>query len=532
MGRITHGSEWRRWELHLHTPETMKNDDYEGSTPEDKWNRFYKTIDEYIADGTDPGKTICAVAITDYLSIKNYQKVKKDKRLPNCIQLIMPNIEMRLSLAGRRSPVNIHCIFSPDIDGDIERKLLEKLTFNHNGKPYTVKEESLIEFGRDFSGEANMDQAQAYKIGIDKFMVDRGELFKVINDDISLRKKIIVVIPNGSDGATEIVHNDNQMSAVREALYQGVDMIYSSNPKDIKYFLGEGPDTVEEVRRKCGSLKPCIHGCDAHKNEEVFSPAKDRFCWIKADPTFEGFKQLLYEPGDRVRICATMPESKEDYHVIDRVEFTGEGFNQDPIYFSDKLTCIIGGKSTGKSILLHNMALSIDKEHVEKRLEKSPTKVRGVETKVFWRDATENSEKKSLHKIVYIPQTYLNRLSDEQEETTEIDKIVQDILMQNESISSKHKEMADSISSSKYDLANNILKLITVTDQIEKTVDSMGEIGDKTSIEKGIEKYRSDFDTQSKQFNITIAENEGYMRAVETASQLSQETVQLDLDSW
>lgn len=35
---------------------------------------------------------------------------------------------------------------------------------------------------------------------------------------------------------------------------------------------------------------PCIHGCDAHGNEKVFSPDADRFCWVKADPTFEGLK--------------------------------------------------------------------------------------------------------------------------------------------------------------------------------------------------------------------------------------------------
>ena len=29
------GSEWRRWDLHIHTPETNKEDSYIGSTPEE-----------------------------------------------------------------------------------------------------------------------------------------------------------------------------------------------------------------------------------------------------------------------------------------------------------------------------------------------------------------------------------------------------------------------------------------------------------------------------------------------------------------
>ena len=31
------GSEWRRWDLHIHMPETNKNDAYAGSTSEEKW---------------------------------------------------------------------------------------------------------------------------------------------------------------------------------------------------------------------------------------------------------------------------------------------------------------------------------------------------------------------------------------------------------------------------------------------------------------------------------------------------------------
>ena len=35
------GSEWRRWDLHLHTPETKKNDQYAGASAKEKWDAFY-----------------------------------------------------------------------------------------------------------------------------------------------------------------------------------------------------------------------------------------------------------------------------------------------------------------------------------------------------------------------------------------------------------------------------------------------------------------------------------------------------------
>ena len=58
---INRGSEWRRWELHIHTPETKKEDQYVGQTASEKWDNFYSTISNYVGDGTDPAITICAI---------------------------------------------------------------------------------------------------------------------------------------------------------------------------------------------------------------------------------------------------------------------------------------------------------------------------------------------------------------------------------------------------------------------------------------------------------------------------------------
>ena len=92
MKPFDRGSEWRRWELHLHTPETQKNDNFSGKNTEEKWEQFYQTISEYIGDGKDPLRNIAVLGITDYLSIDNYLKVVNDKKLPSSIQLVLPNV--------------------------------------------------------------------------------------------------------------------------------------------------------------------------------------------------------------------------------------------------------------------------------------------------------------------------------------------------------------------------------------------------------------------------------------------------------
>jgi hypothetical protein len=63
-----------------------------------------------------------------------------------------------------------------------------------------------------------------------------------------------------------------------------------------------------------------------------------------------------------------MPEEKYDYMIIDKIKFLDDAFEPKEIYLNQGLTSIIGGKSTGKSILLRNIAKTVDPEEVKKRL--------------------------------------------------------------------------------------------------------------------------------------------------------------------
>ena len=64
------GSKWRRWDLHLHTPETLKEDQYSGTTPEEKWENFCNDINSSDAE-------VSVVGVTDYLLIDNFKKFQK-----------------------------------------------------------------------------------------------------------------------------------------------------------------------------------------------------------------------------------------------------------------------------------------------------------------------------------------------------------------------------------------------------------------------------------------------------------------------
>lgn len=286
-------------------------------------------------------------------------------------------------------------------------------------------------------------------------------------------------------------------------------------------------DKLEKV------FKPCIHGSDAHTNKELFEPEEKRYCWIKANPTFNGFKQILYEPEERVKISPIIPENKRDYQVIDSVTFTNELFQKESIYFNDNLNCVIGGKSTGKSLLLNNMAYAIDSRQVEKKISVSSANLKTVEKVIVkWKDGKESaaSNKEDEHKIVYIPQTYLNRLSDNEEEETEIGKIIHDIVVSNSDISNAFSKMQNELKIKKSDYGKKIYDFIQKHEEIVQCEDGMKNLGTKDGIESELEKLNSSKASLVKDLSLSEEDIKEYDKAVAEAKCFEEEIRKIDHD--
>lgn len=81
---ISRGSEWRRWEPHIHAPGTVMNNQFKGPTA---W-------DDYLSALEAATPAIEAIAVTDYYVTETYQRVleyKRAGRLPS-VSLIFPNL--------------------------------------------------------------------------------------------------------------------------------------------------------------------------------------------------------------------------------------------------------------------------------------------------------------------------------------------------------------------------------------------------------------------------------------------------------
>ncbi|MFN8238566.1 MAG: hypothetical protein U0T77_10385 [Chitinophagales bacterium] len=365
------GSEWRIWDLHIHTPGTKKNDQFTGATLDEKWKNYIESINN------SPQK-ISVIGITDYFSIENYFKFKDYVNNGSIIKqfdLVIPNVELRvLPVTGSATPINLHCLFNPSLDTELETRFLAKLQFSNSRSNYSATKSELVRFGRDHSNNPNLDEESAYKKGVEQFVITLDALNLVFKNDPNLRENTIIVASNRStDGITGVIKHEDffvnktetQLDATRQSLYQFSDALFSSNEKDKLYFTGKSVDEESVVIRKCGSLKPCYHGCDAHSNDKIFKPDENRYCWIKSDPTFEGLKQTLYEPDERVKIQETNPALDFEKFAFTEIEVENplKVFQNEPLQFeksiipiNQNLVTIIGGRGAGKSVLINYFA--------------------------------------------------------------------------------------------------------------------------------------------------------------------------------
>src|SRR3989344_6535677 len=267
---------------------------------------------------------------------------------------------------------------------------------------------------------------------------------------------------------------------------------------------------VTEYIKSLDTLKSkfCTHiSSDARCLRDYGRADQDgNYLWIKADPTFEGLRQIIFEPEQRIFVGPQKPEEKKPYFLIDQVRFLdntgGARFASDPIEINQNLTTIIGGKSTGKSLLLYYVANTIDRSEVKERAEMADSSVNydfdeepNFNFEVTWKDGQKTllkvpegaPEGESRERtILYIPQKYLNTLSEANIKSREaLNEFVLSVILQDAVTAERHSETIEEIKDAMKTIQSNIGQLFTDSDDIRKTEEELKQAGD----EKGIEKY-------------------------------------------
>ena len=351
---ISRGSEWRRWEPHIHAPGTVMNDQFKGPTA---W-------EDYISALEAATPSIEAIAVTDYYVTETYERVleyKRDGRLSS-VNLIFPNVELRLDVATAKGGfVNLHLFVSPEDRDHISalQRLLSRLHFTVQHDRFDCTRAELIRLGKK-EDPTITDDCTALAYGANQYKVNFNELREVLGQSGWAQTNILVAVAGGSNDGTSGVR-DAADQTLRREIESFADVIFASSQAQRKFWLGERDLNPEEIRTRYRSLKPCLHGSDAHKQDEVAMPFDARFSWIKGGLEFDSLRQACIDLRGRAYVGAEPPSSATPSQVISEIRVFDAPWMQTPkIPLNAGLVTIIGARGSGKTALADMIAAGCD----------------------------------------------------------------------------------------------------------------------------------------------------------------------------
>ncbi len=431
------GSIWRRWDLHVHTRDTIKANEFDGD-----W-------EEYISKIEAAPKDISVIGFTDYFRIDGYKKLAADKkagRMSN-IDMILPNIEFRLQITvgSDNRLINIHILVNPEDDSHIEKieEALSHFTIKIGSQQYACDDRGFKSLGKDIYQREQrsgvFDDRTYVMEGISKFCPSLEAFEKWYNSEAWLEANSLIVVSNGSGDGVSGIPSTGDRAEIRNEILRLSDAIFSGNPSDRTYYLGKGVDSPEVLKRRISGLKPCIHGSDAHDFTRMFEPDEHRYCWIKADPTFEGLKQILFEPEERVFIGTQPPNLRYPDKVIKFLKLakTPAWYKVSKIELNPGYVAIIGNKGSGKTALADMISYATQSWNDDKAsfIKKAQKELSGVEIEIEWADGHKSTKTINLKdynaqdiQVRYLSQQFVETLCSEdrlgESLRTEIEKVV------------------------------------------------------------------------------------------------------------
>lgn len=450
------GSEWRKWDLQVHTPFSALNNGFGSNFP-----AYAKQLIEKACKND-----IAVVGVTDYFTIEGYTALKAlltdNTALKELVGeelaeraagiLFLPNIELRLStivrdLKGADCRVNFHIFFSDSVSpAHIEEHFLRELKFTADANAgsederWALNSQNLAELGKRLKTQHSKFQGQTdIFVGMMNAIVDHSEVSKILDSRPSVFKdRYLLCLPCDEDLSKCSWNGQGHLS--RKLLIQKSHMLLSSNDGTRAFALGKKHASLDEFKAEFKALKPCIHSSDSHTFEEMFRPNGGRHTWIKADPTFHGLRQILNEPEDRVFVGDIPPSltraTRHATRVATAVEVkktaaatTTEKWFDASLPLNNELVAVIGNKGSGKSALSDILGLLGNTPRHEAFSFLTPAKFRRpknnksrqFEASLTWADGTTDSVASldvnpgpdAVEKIKYIPQSYLEDICNE-----------------------------------------------------------------------------------------------------------------------
>ena len=504
-----YGSLWNKWDLHVHTPASIENQ-YEGINQEDKWQNFISDIESLPSD-------FKVIGINDYFFIDGYRRILDEwmnhGRMKN-IELFLPVIEFRIrKFCGHKewNRINYHVIFSNELPPEvIQQQFLSALSSKYQLDPDvengywngTITPKSITDLGQKIIDNVPPEEKSKYgsplKEGFNNLNLDDKDIEKLLTESSYLRGKYITAI--GKAEWDQLNWSDSSIAEKKSVI----------NSANIIFCASENIHNFEKAKNKlteAGVNNLLLDCSDSHHN--VNSKDKDRLgncnTWIKADTTFEGLKQIIFEPKDRVCISEVRPDKKDSYQVISSVKLNEDGFWNQELKLNPNLNTIIGGRSTGKSTLLSciaNRLHSFDSRGVSEEEEEFVNMhTNGVN--ITWMDG----EILDTRKIDFFPQDYMYSIAIDKNRRN---SLLEKIILGNQNLAEAKSSFDEKINLIKRVIGEGLNSLFELRDKGIEQRAKLKAIGDEQGMRNELKQLANEKLALEKSMKITKEKIEQY----------------------
>lgn len=463
------GSTWHRWDLHYHTPSSYDH--------HNKSKTNQEIVDELLADN------VSAVVISDHHRI-DFSRINELNKIANGKIKFFRGIEITSELGGSTS-IHFIAIF-PDA--------LEE---------YQIRDDFLAPLGITEEKTSKDNSLYQTAISYKDFLEKAKSIGAIITVHAGKKSNSIENIANWCKSKQEF----------KKSLLEKVDILETSKKEDIVAYK-------EIVFKSIGKVCPIIVGSDYHAEydygyyrKEGTNPEnleKRDATWIKADLTFEGLKQIVFEPELRVRLQENNPSSEKFGLKIETLKIEkSKLFNSKELYFNEDMIAVIGEKGSGKTALLDMVAhaLGTKQEDSSSFLQRAKSELKNSIIKFnLFGDAVQTIS--FMDNISTCKCRYINpaKLSSFCEEETSMQEFIKSILLHDE-ISKENNAILET----NLEIQSKILRIGSIDeqlvqlDQVEKIIE---ELKGKIEIEEKNKPNLPTVDETSKekfsQLNINI----------------------------
>lgn len=454
--KYTRGSEWRKWDLHIHTPASFH---WEGRKFSSDPNSAENTqlVDEMIhaLNAAEPA----VFAIMDYWTFDGWFALKRrltQAGAPKLEKTVFPGIELRL-VAPMDGRLNAHVLFSNNIDDQVLHDFRTALNVALIDRP--LSDYSLRCLARHVGEDLLREK------GFKKFDVESSDDTALLAGSTVAEitcesyKKAIHSVPEGlalgfmpfntNDGLADVKWQEHYAYVL--GLFDTSPIFETRTPALWAAFAGletdDNKNWINDFQNALGNIpRLAVSGSDAHRftgepgnnNRRGYGDyPSGKATWIKANPAFEGLKQAIKEPAKRSFIGSapakylTVKENRSLF--IDKLEVLKDSDSEIANLWLDKtelslnhdMVAIIGNKGSGKSALADITALlgnSKQSHHFsflkENRFRgKTGEPAKHFNAKITWADEkeleknlNENPAVENVELVKYIPQGHFEEL--------------------------------------------------------------------------------------------------------------------------